>query len=224
MHSLKKEFKSFNALHPELTKPADQIGPARLFQSSSPKKTRISVISLKGLATPAGRQSFVADLVSKIFETIYRPESELDGSGKPSLKGLLVNDEAKDYVPSQSGAFSKSVIIRFSEQARKYGYGLVLASQEFKSVDYQVISNCGTMLVGRQPAPVSGENVKKYMGSPAADVDFAALPPGRFIMRNRSFGDNKPVLVNTAMSLSLHGPPPPDAELLRIAAESKAKA
>jgi hypothetical protein len=70
-------------------------------------------------------------------------------SGTPSLRSLLYFDEIFGYLPPIANPPSKPVILRMLKQARAFGVGLVLATQNPADVDYKGLSNTGTWFIGK---------------------------------------------------------------------------
>ncbi len=69
--------------------------------------------------------------------------------GTPSLRSLVYFDEIFGYLPPISNPPSKPVMMRMLKQARAFGIGLVLATQNPADVDYKGLSNTGTWFVGK---------------------------------------------------------------------------
>ena len=89
------------------------------------------------------RMFFVTLLLSAV-ETWMRTQS-----GATSLRALLYIDEILGYMPPQSNPPSKGPLLRMFKQARAYGLGLLLATQNPVDVDYKALSNAGTWFVGK---------------------------------------------------------------------------
>lgn len=100
--------------------PAD---PGLLLTASSGKSARISVISFVGLSGD-GPARFVSRLQASLFSW-FKAHPTRD---RP-LGGLLVMDEAQNFVPSGSSNPSTESTVELIRQIRKYGLGVVLASQ-----------------------------------------------------------------------------------------------
>ena len=98
--------------------------PGLLFGAGS-SKTRISVVNLIGLPELDSQRTFVDQLAQNLFGWVKKNPAP---SG--SVRGLLVIDEAKDFVPSGRAVPSSGSLKRLAAQARKYGLGLVFATQE----------------------------------------------------------------------------------------------
>lgn len=69
--------------------------------------------------------------------------------GSSGLRVMVYFDEIHGYLPPTMNPPSKSIILRMLKQARAFGVGLVLATQNPVDVDYKALSNAGTWLVGR---------------------------------------------------------------------------
>ncbi len=89
------------------------------------------------------RMFFVTLLLSAV-ETWMRTQS-----GSASLRALLYMDEIFGYVPPQRNPPSKTLLLRMLKQARAFGVGLLLATQNPVDVDYKGLSNAGTWLIGK---------------------------------------------------------------------------
>ena len=69
--------------------------------------------------------------------------------GSSGLRVMVYFDEIHGYLPPTMNPPSKSIILRMLKQARAFGVGLLLATQNPVDVDYKALSNAGTWLVGR---------------------------------------------------------------------------
>ncbi|MCJ2023432.1 hypothetical protein [Methylobacterium sp. J-067] len=74
----------------------------------------------------------------------------------PSLRGMLYGvDEAQTFLPSQRAVPSLGSGIKLVAQGRKYGLGMIVATQVPRGIHNQVVSNCTTQFFGRQRAPAT---------------------------------------------------------------------
>lgn len=164
-------------------------------------RTRISVVNLSGLGGSTGAQQvFVNQLAMTLFGWIK--ENPVEGLG-----GLLVIDEAKDFVPSLKSTPCKDSVIRFAAQARKYGMGLILATQEPKSVDTKIISNCNTQFFGRQNSPATIEAAEALLERRGV----AKLDRGNFFLKSIGLGGD-PIRIVAPLCLSYHSASPLSGE------------
>lgn len=181
------------------------LDPALLLRSSASGKTRVSVINLAGLANLEAQQQFVNQLAMTLFSWIKRNPAR-DGA---MLTGLLVIDEARDFIPSGKAVASTDSLKRLAAQGRKYGLGMIFATQAPKSIDHNVIANCQTQVYGRASSPAAIDVIVeqiKLRGGGGADV--ASLGKGEFYVHGEGMGAC--VKVATPMCLSHHGTSPPD--------------
>ena len=70
-------------------------------------------------------------------------------SGTTSLRALLYIDELIGYMPPVSNPPSKQPLLTLLKQARAFGLGIVLATQNPVDLDYKGLSNTGTWFIGR---------------------------------------------------------------------------
>ncbi len=89
------------------------------------------------------RMFFVTLLLSAL-ETWMRMQK-----GATSLRALLYMDEIYGYLPPQHNPSSKPLMLRMLKQARAFGLGLLLATQNPVDVDYKALSNAGTWFIGK---------------------------------------------------------------------------
>lgn len=103
---------------------------------------RASVISIAHLSDQE-RQFVVTLILSKVVTWMRKQ------AGTPELRALVYMDEVFGYVPPTANPPSKKPILTILKQARAFGVGLVLATQNPVDVDYKALSNAGTWMVGR---------------------------------------------------------------------------
>ncbi|MBA4420339.1 MAG: hypothetical protein C0391_04255 [Anaerolinea sp.] len=89
------------------------------------------------------RMFFVTLLYSSI-EAWMRQQT-----GTTGLRALVYFDEILGYLPPLQNPPSKQVILRMLKQARAFGIGLLLATQNPVDVDYKALSNAGTWFIGK---------------------------------------------------------------------------
>ena len=70
-------------------------------------------------------------------------------SGTTSLRALLYMDEIAGYFPPVANPPSKAPVLTLLKQARAFGVGIVLATQNSVDLDYKGLANCGTWFLGR---------------------------------------------------------------------------
>ena len=105
-------------------------------------KPRISVFSIAHLPD-AERMFFVTLLLNELLAwTRSQP-------GSSSLRALLYIDEVFGYLPPTRQPPSKPPLLTLLKQARAYGLGIVLATQNPVDLDYKGLGNTGTWFLGR---------------------------------------------------------------------------
>ena len=105
-------------------------------------KPRVAVVSIAHLAD-AQRMAFVTLLAG---QTIAWMRSQ---PGTSSLRAMFLMDEVFGYVPPVANPPSKQPILTLMKQARAYGLGVVLATQNPVDLDYKGLSNAGLWFLGR---------------------------------------------------------------------------
>lgn len=105
-------------------------------------KPRMAILSIAHLSE-SERMFFVTLLLNEVIAWMRsRP-------GTSSLRALLYMDEVFGYLPPTANPPSKLPMLTLLKQARAFGLGLVLATQNPVDLDYKALSNAGTWLIGR---------------------------------------------------------------------------
>jgi hypothetical protein len=188
------------ATNPLLRAEGPILDPKLLFFGPEPGRVRISVINLSGLSSDTAREDFVNRLQMTLFSWIKR---------NPSRTGLLyVIDEAQTFLPSQKPALSLGSGIKLVAQARKYGLGMIVATQAPRGIHNQVVSNCTTQFFGKQNAPATIGAAQEIIAASGGKADdLGKLKAGEFYFATE--GSGKPSKVRTSICLSYHPPNPP---------------
>ena len=105
-------------------------------------KPRIAIFSIAHLSD-AERMFFVTLLLSQTLGWIRGQ------SGTTSLRAILYMDEIFGYFPPVANPPSKAPLLTLLKQARAYGLGVVLATQNPVDLDYKGLANTGTWFIGR---------------------------------------------------------------------------
>ncbi len=95
--------------------------------------------------------------------------------GTSRLRALLYFDEVYGYLPPSRKPPSKPPLLRLLKQARAFGVGLVLATQNPVDLDYKALSNAGTWFVGRLQTPQDKDRLLDGLESLAGGADRARL-------------------------------------------------
>jgi hypothetical protein len=169
-------------------------------------KPRISVLSIAHL-DDASRMFFVSMLLNEIIAWMRAQP------GTSSLRAILYMDEIFGFMPPVANPPSKSLFLTLLKQARAYGLGLVLATQNPVDLDYKGLSNTGTWFIGRLQTERDKARVMEGLeGASQGDFDkqqmertLAGLGKRRFLLHN--VHEDEPVVFGTRWVMSyLAGP------------------
>lgn len=169
-------------------------------------KPKISIISIAHLSE-AERMFFVTLLLNE-FITWMRQQP-----GTSSLRALLYMDEIFGYFPPTAMPPSKLPMLTLLKQARAFGVGIVLVTQNPVDLDYKGLSNCGTWFIGKLQTErdkmrvIEGLQIASNgeLNSDTLDAMIAMTGNRTFIMR--SIHKKDPTLFQTRWTLSyLKGP------------------
>jgi len=115
-----------------------------LFARPDPSRTKVTVYSVAHLVDEGERNFAIALLLDEVLSWIRSQE------GHDKLRACLVVDECVGIIPPYpANPPSKRPLMLLLKQARAFGLGLILASQNTKDLDYKALSNCETWLIGR---------------------------------------------------------------------------
>ncbi|MEV0006040.1 DUF87 domain-containing protein [Micromonospora sp. NPDC050980] len=152
------------------------VDPGELLTPPPGRRARISVINLAGLTEEHQRQSFVNQLQLALFTWIKRHPA-----GDRPLGGLFVMDEAQTLAPSGAVTACTQSTLALTSQARKYGLGLVFATQAPKALHNQIPGNAATQFFGLLTVPVQIEAARDVARAKGTDVpDIGKLRTGQF--------------------------------------------
>ncbi|MGC4808501.1 helicase HerA domain-containing protein [Micromonospora sp. DT233] len=174
--------------------PAD---PGLLLTPAPGKRARVSVVSFVGLTSDQERQSFVNQLQMALFAWIKRHPA-----GDRPLGGLFVMDEAQTLVPSNGGTACTASSIALASQARKYGLGLVFATQAPKGLHNRISGNATTQFFGLLNAPAQIDAARQLAEAKGGRMpDIGLLTSGQFYVAGEGFPFVK---VDTPLCLTHH--------------------
>jgi hypothetical protein len=105
-------------------------------------KPRLAIFSIAHLSD-AERMFFVTLLLSQTLGWVRAQ------SGTTSLRAILYMDEIFGYFPPVANPPSKQPLLTLLKQARAFGLGVVLATQNPVDLDYKGLANTGTWFIGR---------------------------------------------------------------------------
>ncbi len=187
-------------------------------------KPRLSILSIAHLSE-AERMFFVTQLLNEVVSWMRTQ------SGTSSLRALLYMDEVFGYFPPTREPPSKRPMLTLLKQARAYGLGCVLATQNPVDLDYKGLSNAGTWFLGRlQTERDKARVIEGLEGASAAagssfdrgrmEAILAGLGSRVFLMNN--VHEDEPVLFHTRWALSYLRGPLTREHIKRLTAQSAA--
>ena len=187
-------------------------------------KPRLSVLSIAHLGERE-RMFFVTILLNEVIAWMRAQ------SGTSSLRALLYMDEVFGYLPPTAMPPSKTPMLTLLKQARAYGLGLVLATQNPVDLDYKALSNAGTWFLGRLQTERDKERVLDGLegASTAAGAAFdrqglqrtlSSLGNRVFLMNN--VHEDQPVTYQTRWALSYLRGPLTTTQIQKLMADRKA--
>jgi hypothetical protein len=187
------------------------LDPDALLTPAPGKRARISVISFIGLPSNEQRQSFVNQLQMALFSWIKRHPV-----GDRPLGGLFVMDEAQTLAPSGAITACTESTLALASQARKYGLGLIFATQAPRGIHNRIIGNAATQFYGFLNSPVQIAAAKEIAAAKSSGVvDISRLSAGQFYAVGEGVPFQKVVM---PMCLSHHPPAPLTAEEVLVRA------
>ncbi|MDH3616224.1 MAG: DUF87 domain-containing protein [Gammaproteobacteria bacterium] len=169
-------------------------------------KPRISVMSIAHL-DDAQRMFFVSMMLNELIAWMRAQQ------GTSSLRAILYMDEIFGYMPPIANPPSKKLFLTLLKQARAYGLGLVLATQNPVDLDYKGLSNTGTWFIGRLQTERDKARVMEGLegasggsfNKQAMERTIAGLGKRRFLLHN--VHEDEAVVFNTRWVMSyLAGP------------------
>jgi hypothetical protein len=181
-----------------------------------------AVISLGHLSDE--ERQFVVTLVLGKLITWMRSQP-----GSTDLRLLLYMDEVFGYLPPTANPPSKQPLLTLLKQARAYGVGLLLSTQNPVDLDYKALSNTGTWMIGRLQTERDKLRLMDGLTAAAGDVDVAALGeiisglPKRTFVLHETRG-SAPLLFQTRWAMSYLAGPLTRAQISRLSADEAAAA
>ena len=133
-------------------------------------------------------------------------------SGTTDLRALLYMDEVTGYLPPTANPPTKKPIMTLMKQARAFGLGVVLSTQNPVDVDYKALSNAGTWMIGRLQTDRDKQRLTDGLSSASGGIDVAAvsatisgLAKREFVLRRAGSDATEVFTTRWAMSY-LRGP------------------
>ncbi len=172
-------------------------------------KPKMSVISIAHL-NDQERMFFVSLLLN---ETLAWTRQQ---AGTSSLRAIVYMDEIFGYFPPLGNPPTKKPLLTLLKQARAFGVGVVLATQNPVDLDYKGLANCGTWFIGRLQTERDKERLMEGLAGASAQAgaafdraktDRILSSLGKRVFFLNNVHQNVPVIFQTRWALSyLRGP------------------
>lgn len=154
-----------------------------------------------------GERMFFVTLLFAAIESWMRAQR-----GTSGLRTMVYFDEIMGYLPPVANPPSRTVMLRMLKQARAFGVGLVLSTQNPVDVDYKALSNAGTWMIGRLQTEQDKNRLLDGLRSAsgasdinAIDKQISALDKRVFLINN--VNKSSPQLFSTRWAMNyLAGP------------------
>jgi hypothetical protein len=201
-------------VHPKLRAwmQGEPLDFGEIFRSNG--KTPINVVDLRGIQTQEERLFFVEMLLQQLYSWMIKQQ------GVQNLRYLLYFDEVVGYCPPVAEPPSKKSLLLLIKQARAFGLGIVLATQNPIDIDYKVISNANVRVIGRLAAERDIERVKVGLALPSDSAEtIETLEKGQFLLQVFDPRMNGVVLPRWLMTY--HRGPLQDEEISALMADLK---
>ncbi len=151
-------------------------------------------------------------------------------TGTSSLRALLYIDEIFGFMPPVANPPSKPPLLTMLKQARAYGLGLLLATQNPMDLDYKGLSNTGTWFIGRLQTErdklrlIEGLESATGTGMDRATIDrlISSLDKRVFLLHN--VHEREPVTFHTRWAMSYLAGPLSRAQIKELMADRRAAA
>ncbi len=170
-------------------------------------KPRACIFTISHLSD-SERMFFVSMLLNEILGWMRTQP------GTSSLRAILYMDEIFGYFPPVGNPPSKTPLLTLLKQARAFGLGVVLSTQNPVDLDYKGLANTGTWFIGRLQTERDKGRVLEGLEGAAAGSGFdrsqmeeilAGLGKQVFLLHN--VHENEPVIFQTRWVMSyLRGP------------------
>lgn len=172
-------------------------------------KPRISILSIAHLSD-AERMFFVTILLNELITWMRKQP------GTSSLRAIFYMDEVFGYFPPTANPPSKTPMLTLLKQARAYGLGCVLATQNPVDLDYKGLSNTGTWFLGRLQTErdkmrvlegLEGASASTGIEFDRAEMEATLAGLGKRVFLMNNVHDDRPVVFHTRWAMSyLRGP------------------
>ncbi|KAA0251707.1 MAG: ATP-binding protein [Acidobacteria bacterium] len=176
-------------------------------------RARLSVVSIAHLGD-AERLFVVTTLLSQVRAWVRRQP------GSSSLRALLYVDEIFGFFPPSAEPPTKKPLLSLLKQARAFGTGVVLATQNPVDLDYKGLANCGAWWVGTLQTERDRDRLSQGLADASGSGEAAALlsKTKKRVFLLHDVHRKGPALVETRWAMSYLRGPMTREELTRLKA------
>ncbi len=136
-------------------------------------KPRVSIFSIAHLSD-AERMFFVSLLLNEVLGWVRSQP------GTGSLRAILYMDEIFGFFPPVAEPPSKKPLLTLLKQARAFGVGVLLATQNPVDLDYKGLANAGTWFIGRLQTERDKDRLLEGLEGVAAGTEGEVRPAARW--------------------------------------------
>ena len=161
-----------------------------MFMDKSDGKVPLNIIYMNTLNSANDKQFFLATLLRELYCWMLKNPSE-------DIQLLFYVDEIAPYIPPYPrNPPPKEAYTLLFKQARKYGVGLVAATQNITDIDYKALAQVNTWCLGRMMTKQDIARVKQIIQSidptnaEAVMQKLPSLRTGEFLMLSPDVYDN----------------------------------
>ncbi len=184
-------------------KSKNNLGIEKMYAPSN-----LSVFDLRYTGSTLDKQYAVEQILDKIYRFL------LHKGGSEKLKYILYIDEIAELFPAPpSNPPCKKILETLIRQARAFGLGIILATQNPGDIDYKVLGNIGTRFIGKLRTDNDVEKVSTAIGLSPSTLKHALLNfnAGDFFYNNSV--ENKSLKIHSRWLYSYHSGPLNEKEI-----------
>jgi len=147
-----------------------------LLLGKNENKTQISIIYLNTLQNQKDKEFFISTLTTSFYQWMLSHPSQ-------NLQCLYVIDEIAHFIPAGSEKpMPKPILRTLFKQARKYGIGCLISTQNPGDIDYKAFAQFGSWAIGRLTTKQDQKKVQIALKSNIDTTKLAKLKPGNFLL------------------------------------------
>lgn len=184
-------------------------------------KTPVIIFDLRWTLDKAEKEALIAKVTNHIYQWMLKK------GGASDLRLLFYFDEVYGFLPPYPrNPLSKQYIMLLVKQGRAFGVGCVLATQNPGDVDYKILTNVSTWIIGRlltkRDRDKIGEGLRSFLDAQGGKVEhykylmtsLSRLKTGEFLFYNPNLGP--PRLMKTRWLMTFHRGPLVEEEIKEI--------